>query len=138
MTIQISLTIWTIIGFCTLAFVLNRFLFQPILKVMDERNAKISEDRNQKQALLEERESMRRQAELARLEAQKTAAEAGEKALEIEKERTEKLLSEKIAEYDQKLEQLRKNYETEARDIQTSLTVNIDDLADRYVKALIQ
>ena len=56
MTIQISLVIWTIIGFITLSFILNRFLFKPLLKVMDERNEKIKTAEAKRQTELEYRE----------------------------------------------------------------------------------
>jgi len=43
--LQISVPelIWTVICFFLLLFLLNRFLYKPILKVMDERSAKIAE-----------------------------------------------------------------------------------------------
>ena len=46
--LQISVPelIWTIICFFLLLFLLNRFLYKPILKVMDERNAKIAAGMN--------------------------------------------------------------------------------------------
>lgn len=42
LSINISETIWTVINFFLLLFVLKRFLFDPILKVMDAREAKIN------------------------------------------------------------------------------------------------
>ena len=43
MTIQLSVVIWTIINFALLYLVLNFLLFKPMLKFMDERNAKIEQ-----------------------------------------------------------------------------------------------
>lgn len=45
MTIQFSVVIWTIINFVLLYLVLNFLLFKPMLKFMDERNAKIEQGR---------------------------------------------------------------------------------------------
>lgn len=41
MTIQPSVLIWTIICFCLLMVILNKLLFQPILQVLDDRQARI-------------------------------------------------------------------------------------------------
>ena len=57
LSINISETIWTVINFFLLLFVLKRFLFDPILKVMDAREAKINagtEAAQKAQAALEE------------------------------------------------------------------------------------
>ena len=57
LSINISETIWTVINFFLLLFVLKKFLFDPILKVMDAREAKISagtEAAQKAQAALEE------------------------------------------------------------------------------------
>lgn len=41
MSITVSLSIWTVINFCLLFFVLKHFLFDPVIKFMDKRNKKI-------------------------------------------------------------------------------------------------
>ena len=41
MTIQISVTIWTIICFVLLMLILHNLLFKPVLRVMDARREKI-------------------------------------------------------------------------------------------------
>lgn len=41
LSINISEVVWTLILFVILVFILDRVLFKPILKVMDEREAKI-------------------------------------------------------------------------------------------------
>ena len=45
MTIQVSVLIWTVITFCVLMFCLNRFLFKPLLSLMDAREEKIADAR---------------------------------------------------------------------------------------------
>ena len=62
MTIQISLVIWTIIGFVTLSLILNRFLFKPLLRVMDERNDKIKTAEENRRTELERREKLRKRS----------------------------------------------------------------------------
>lgn len=41
MTIQLSVTVWTIICFLLLMVILNKLLFKPILEVMDKRKERI-------------------------------------------------------------------------------------------------
>lgn len=77
MTIQLSVVIWTIINFILLYLVLHFLLFKPMLKVMDDRNAKIK----QGQSLVAKK---------------RAAAEEEKKAAEEFALRREKLLAEKI------------------------------------------
>ncbi len=60
MTIQISVVIWTIINFVLLYLVLNFLLFKPMLKFMDERNAKIEQG---KTAVAEKQAKLKAKAE---------------------------------------------------------------------------
>ncbi len=41
MTIQLSVTVWTVICFVALMLILNNLLFKPVLKLMDERKERI-------------------------------------------------------------------------------------------------
>ncbi|MGN1316226.1 MAG: ATP synthase F0 subunit B [Acutalibacteraceae bacterium] len=41
MTIQLSISVWTIICFVLLMIILDKLLFKPVLKVMDERKERI-------------------------------------------------------------------------------------------------
>ena len=56
MTIQLSVTVWTIICFVLLMLILHNLLFKPILKVMDDRRARIKNAADKK-AEYERRES---------------------------------------------------------------------------------
>ena len=77
MTIQISLIIWTVIGFSVLSLLLNKFLFKPLLNLMDARNEKIRKGEEERQAEIERKEKTRKALEIANqarsLEAAKTA-----------------------------------------------------------------
>lgn len=42
LSINISEVIWTIVNFLLLTFLLKKFLYDPIIKFMDERNARIA------------------------------------------------------------------------------------------------
>ena len=55
LSINISELIWGIVNFFLMFFLLNKFLFQPVLKFMDERQARIDAGENaKKQAEKEE------------------------------------------------------------------------------------
>lgn len=46
LSINISEVIWTIVNFLLLTFLLKKFLYDPIIKFMDERNARIAAAEN--------------------------------------------------------------------------------------------
>ena len=58
LSINPSETIWTILGFFVLLFLLNQFLYKPLIRFMDERRARIdaglNEEREAQAALDEE------------------------------------------------------------------------------------
>lgn len=88
LSINISETIWTVINFFLLLFVLKRFLFDPILKVMDARQAKIdagSEAERKMQAALEENA---RTLDEQKSEARREAAALVNEAAEADSRRT--------------------------------------------------
>ena len=49
MTIQLSVTVWTVICFCLLMLILHNLLFKPVLKVMDDRRERIEKARLKKE-----------------------------------------------------------------------------------------
>jgi F0F1-type ATP synthase membrane subunit b/b' len=137
MTIQPSLVIWTIIGFVTLSLILNRFLFEPILKVMDARNEKIKAGEENRRIELERREKTRKALEISNAARQQEALKAMEKELDNERKKTETILADKKAEYDAELEKIRQQYNTDTRAAEENLSENIDKLAQKYVKTQI-
>lgn len=138
MTIQPSVLIWTVLSFCVLAYILNKFLFKPLLKVMDERNEKITGEKEKKRAELEAREKMLAEAEEERISIQKNAVTAGEQAAEQLHSETAAILVAKKQEYDEALEQLRLRLEEESGSIEQELSDKVDKLALAYVDALIK
>lgn len=95
MNIQLSVTLWTIICFVLLMLILQYLLFKPILKVMDDRQArvrnaalkkeeyaKIAEEnaaalREKKAELLAaQRKQLKEQIETIRLDSKKTVEDA--------------------------------------------------------------
>lgn len=137
MTIQISLVIWTIIGFVTLSFILNKFLFKPILQVMDARNEKIKTAEANRRAELERREKTQKALEIASAAREQEALKAMELELSNERKKTETILADKKAEYDVELEKIRQKYEADTKAAEEKLSDSIDKLAQKYVKTQI-
>jgi F-type H+-transporting ATPase subunit b len=137
MTIQISLVIWTVIGFTVLALILNRFLFKPLLKVMDARNEKIRKGEEERRAALEREEKVRKANEIANAARRQEAIKAAEKALENEQKKTESVLAEQKAKYEAALEEIRVRYDADTKAAEENLSEKIDKLALKYVKTQI-
>lgn len=137
MTIQISLVIWTIIGFVTLSFILNKFLFKPILRVMDARNDKIKTAEANRQAELERRGKAQKALENANAAREQEALKAMELELSNERKKTETILADKKAVYDAELEKIRQKYDTDTQAAEEKLSDSIDKLAQKYVKTQI-
>ena len=137
MTIQISLIIWTVVGFITLSFILNRFLFKPLLGVMDSRNEKIKKAEEEREKELERREKTLKALEISNAAREQEARAALEKNLANERKKTELILADKKAEYDAELEKLRQKYETDTQSAEEQLSESIDKLAQKYVKTQI-
>lgn len=78
MNIQPSLIVWTVICFCLLLLILKKLLYDPLLRCMDQREARIAAS----QAHLRELEAVRLLAVHAAEEDQRQQREAAEKALE--------------------------------------------------------
>lgn len=100
MNIQPSLIIWTVICFGLLMLVLDRLLFKPVLKHMDDRKKKVEDAR----AAAKEREQERQRLEAELLE--KAQLAAAEKAAE-----EKKLVSDFRAETEAELKELSRSLE---------------------------
>lgn len=138
MEISLSQIIWTIICFGLFALVLDRLLFRPVLKVMDERRAKIegaaqrlAEARSQREAELE--------AARAEAEAQKlVAAEENSRRLEaLRREREEELreLSRALEEANLREAEAAARFEDEAG---AAFAGSIESLARAYARRLTE
>ena len=138
MTIQISVTIWTVICFILAMLILNNLLFKPILEIMDKRREKIAMAKGKKA----ERESLI--AENERLLAEKKAEQEanGKKLI---KERVEKIASDRKKAIEaakevrlKKLDETRERTDAEEKEILAKLSSHSEELAvmlaDRIVK----
>ena len=138
MTIQISITIWTILSFVALAFILDKLLFKPIFEVMDRRKQKIEEDQKLKKTALEDAERCRADALEARAAARREAVSKGEEIAEKARSETADMLAARKAENGAALEEKRKEFTTEGHEIQESLDSALDRLAADYAETLLR
>ena len=98
MSIDISVVIWTVVGFCVFMLLLDRFLFKPLLRFMDDRQKRIDDahaavrqaEKERAEAAEKERgeREAERRGEIAAAEArlEKLRDEAKENELRAEKE----------------------------------------------------
>ncbi|HEX3246957.1 MAG TPA: ATP synthase F0 subunit B, partial [Chloroflexota bacterium] len=82
--------VWHLINFAVLFFILQRFLFPPVLKMLDERQARIRESMERAEALKEESaraaETVKAQLDEARREGQNIITQATQIADRIKTE----------------------------------------------------
>jgi F-type H+-transporting ATPase subunit b len=90
--------LWHIVNFAVLLFILWKFLFPPILKMLDERQARIRESMERAEALRDESaraaEQVKAQLDEARREGQNIIAQATQIADRIKSERQQQAQTE--------------------------------------------
>ncbi|MBO5231714.1 MAG: hypothetical protein J6B88_03730 [Clostridia bacterium] len=138
MTIQLSVTVWTVICFVLLMLILHNLLFKPVLAVMDKRNKKI-EGAKAKNAEFEkiqsENDALLSKKKKAFLEAQlKKSTE------EIEAIRANgKLAAQKAQEQRLKtVEEYRYKSDVEHNEILLVLEAHSTDLASAFAENLVK
>lgn len=138
MTIQISVSIWTIICFLLLMVILHFLLFKPILKVMDERKARI-ENAAKKKA---ENERLENEYASMVVEEEKAFQEAQRKRINDEVENirlnTKKAIDAARDERLQQVDAYRKQAKEEHEAILEYLNVHTEELAATFAKSIIK
>lgn len=138
MTIQLSVTIWTIICFILLMLILHFLLFKPVLTVMDERRARI-ENAVQKKAenerLESEYASMLKEEEKAYLEAQQK--QINEKIESIRQD-TKKAVAAAMEERLRSADAYRESSKKEQEEILDFLYMHTEELAVTFANSLIK
>ncbi len=137
MTIQLSVTLWTVICFCVLALVLRRLLFVPLLGVMDARKEKIAQAQAKKarfaqleqehQALLAEKEAAFRSAQ-QKSEAQRLEAIRSESRRAVEAAREERV---------QAVDRFREKTDAEREEILRTLGAHAQELAQAFAESVV-
>ena len=128
MTVQISVTIWTVICFLALMLILDRLLFRPLLDLMDKRREKIDGTRAARRSAQQEREEELLRREQERLAEKKQAMLDASAALEAMREENARRLAERKAENARRLEQERQELEKESLEIISTLEPRTESL----------
>ncbi len=137
LTIQPSVFIWTVICFCLLMLILNRLLFRPMLRFMDERQEKV----NRAAAKKEENRSLLAEAEAAleereRKNADLTAANEQERIAAAQKEADQRL-EQARRESERELQTQQEHFAAERRNFDAELEQGLEELAQAFVSKFV-
>ena len=135
LSINPSEVIWTILGFFALLFLLNRFLYKPLVRFMDERKARIdaglNEEAEARAALEEDARGLEREREERLQEARNE--------LRAEKDRSEERRAEALREAKQAAVETAEQGKSEAEALREQtdreLQQRRDELAERLANA---
>ena len=128
MSIQISVTIWTILCFIALMLVLDRLLFRPLLGFMDKRREKIDGAKQARQTALREREEELRRREEEHAAAKKQAMQDASAALEDARREYAEKASGKKADNERRIAELREELAKESEAILASVEPRMEEL----------
>ena len=121
MNINIIQVIFQIVNFTILLFLLRKYLYRPILKILESRAKKIHDGLEAAEKSIEEREKLEREKRKILLEAEKSAAEILEGA-RLRAQKFEKTLSEKAdEEMQKKLQRADRLVATRQKQMETNL-----------------
>jgi F-type H+-transporting ATPase subunit b len=130
--------LWHLVNFGILFFVLWKFLFPPVLKMLDERQARIRESMERAEALRDESargaEAVKAQLDEARREGQNIITNANQIAERIRAERTQQAQ----AEYDTILKRAQEDAAREREQAFAELRQQVADLAVMAAERIIQ
>jgi F-type H+-transporting ATPase subunit b len=118
-----------VINFLILLFLLNRFLFKPVLARLDERSAKISKGLEDAETAARDRELARAEREAAVSEARKEASDMIANANKIATDTRNEILSEARAEAEKVTARARDEINAEKERAMAELRAQVADLA---------
>ncbi len=136
MTIQPSVTLWTILCFIALMLILDRLLFRPLLSFMDKRQEKIDKAQAEKDAARREREDALRQMDEDRLAAEKRAMQEAAAALDALETENARRLSERKAENERRLAALDEALDRESAELLAAMEAQAEPIAAAVVEGL--
>jgi F-type H+-transporting ATPase subunit b len=121
--------VFQVINFLLLLFLLNRFLFKPLLARMDERSAKIEKGLEDAETAARDRELARAEREAAVSEARKEAAAMLARANKIAEDTRNEILGEARAEAEKVTVRAREEIQAEKERAMAELRAEVADLA---------
>ena len=121
--------VFQVINFLLLLYLLNRFLFKPLLARMDERSTKIEKGLEDAEAAARDRELARAEREAAVSEARKEAAEMLARANKIADDTRNEILTEARAEAEKVTSRAREEITAEKERAVAEIRSQVADLA---------
>src|SRR5687767_439408 len=116
-------------NFLVLLYLLNRFLFKPVLARIDERSAKISKGLEDAEVAARDRELARAEREAAVAEARKEAANVIANANKIATDTRDEILTKARADAEKVTERAREEINAEKEKAMAELRAQVADLA---------
>ena len=138
MTIQLSVLVWTIICFVLLMLILHHLLFQPVLKVMDDRKARIQSAAKKKaehERLTEQNAAALREREAARLAARRRQIK---EQIETIRQQSKKTLEDAKDKRLRAVDNYRRQAEAERVEILITLSAHAAELAAAFAESVIE
>ncbi len=138
MTIQLSVSVWTVICFVLLMLILHNLLFKPVLRVMDERHERIkkaAEKKAEHEKTMREYESVLTEKRIALHDEQKRIIKDELELIRAKsKEEIETAKDERLREVDD----YRLKAEADHNEILNVLSVHTTELANAFADSLIK
>ena len=138
MTIQLSVLVWTIVCFVLLMLILHHLLFQPVLKVMDDRKARIQNAAKRKaehERIAEKNAAALREKEAAQLAAKRRQIKEQLETIRLDgKNAVEAANDERI----RAVECFRQQVESERVEILITLSAHAAELAAAFAESVIE
>ena len=138
MSIQLSVTLWTIICFVLLMLILHHLLFQPVLKIMDGRKSRIQNAAKKKaefSRIEEKNAAALREKEAARLAAQRRQIKEQIETIRLDgKKAVEAANDERL----RAVECFRQQAESERVEILITLSAHAAELAAAFAESVIE
>jgi F-type H+-transporting ATPase subunit b len=130
--------IFQVVNFLLLLYLLNRFLFKPVLKLLDEREARIKKGLEDAEAAARERELARAEREAALDEARKEAQAMVARANKIAEDSRAEILAEAKAQADKVTARAREEITAEKDKAMAELRATVADLALQAAGRLVR
>lgn len=136
MNIQLSVIVWTVICFLVLLVILDRLLFRPVLKILDERKERLAAARSKKKEyenLLLEREQERVRVLEERAKNENACLQ---QALDEIQAKEKIMLKDAHKECLTRIDAYREQREKELEEILTAVTPKTQQFAELFVQRL--
>jgi F-type H+-transporting ATPase subunit b len=127
-----------VINFLILLFLLNRFLFKPVLARLDERSSKISKGLEDAETAARDRELARAEREAAVSEARKEAQEMIARATKIAEDSRHEIVAEARSEAEKVTQRAREEITAEKDKAMGELRTHVAELALAAASALVR